>query len=52
VGEVEDSVKWRAFEKNFAEVRAGFADQTDDEIEAVVEAAVTATRRARSPGAT
>ncbi len=36
------------FDQNLAEARAGFADLTNDEIEGLIEEAVTATRAAHA----
>ena len=44
---IEDAVKWRVLDQTMAEARAGFADLPPDDVEALVDEAVTAVRRAR-----
>lgn len=43
---IEESVKRRVFEENMADARADFSDLSDAEIQALVDEAVTETRRA------
>ena len=44
---IEDAVKWRVLDQTMAEARAGFADLPPDDVEALVDEAVTAVRRTR-----
>ncbi len=43
---IEDAVKWRVFDQTLAETRSKFADMPPDELEALIDEAVTATRNA------
>jgi hypothetical protein len=43
---IEDAVKWRVLDQTMAEARGKFADVTPAALEALLEEAVTATRRA------
>ena len=45
---IEDAVKWRVLDQTMAEARAGFADLPPDAVEALVDEAVTAVRKART----
>ena len=47
---IEEAVKWRVFNQTLAEVRSKFADLPSDELEALVEEAVAATRASRPSG--
>lgn len=44
---IEDAVKWRVLDQTLAEARAGFADLSSDEIEALADEAVASVRQAR-----
>ena len=44
---IEDAVKWRVLDQTMAEARAGFADLPPDDVEALVDEAMTAVRRNR-----
>ena len=47
---IEDAVRWRMFNATRREVQEAFADLSAEEVEALVDEALTATRRrARSP---
>jgi Ribbon-helix-helix domain len=48
---IEDAVRWRVFDQTLAEVRGKFADIPPDQLEALLEEAVTATRQADKPKA-
>ena len=48
---VEEAVRWRVFEQTLAEARTGFADLSAEEVEALAEEAVAATRHAKATGA-
>ena len=43
---IEDAVKWRVLDQTLAEAREKFADLSPDALEALMDEAVTATRRA------
>ena len=43
---IEDAVKWRVLDQTLAEARGHFAEMPTDELEALIEEAVTATRQA------
>jgi hypothetical protein len=43
---IEDAVKWRVFDQTLAETRSKFADMPVEELEALIDEAVTATRKA------
>lgn len=45
---VEDAVRWRLFDQSLAEARAGFADLSPDQMDALIDEAVTEVRRART----
>jgi hypothetical protein len=47
---IEEAVKWRVLEQTTAEARAGFADLSAEAVEALVDEAVTETRRSRRAG--
>jgi len=42
---IEDAVKWRVLDQTLAEVRAKFADVPTQELQSIIEEAVTAARR-------
>lgn len=42
---IEDAVKWRVLDQTLSEVRGNFADMSSEEIDALVDAAVTSARR-------
>jgi hypothetical protein len=42
---IEDAVKWRVFDQTLAEARAGFSDMPADELAALIDEAVEATRK-------
>ena len=44
-------MKWRVFDQTVAEARSKFADMPPDELEALIEEAVIATRKAGTPKA-
>lgn len=44
---IEEAVKWRVLEQTVAEARAGFADLPPDDLQALLDAAVDASRRPR-----
>jgi hypothetical protein len=46
---IEEAVKWRVLDQTMAEARGKFADMPSEEVEAVVDEAVTAARKARAP---
>ncbi len=41
---IEDAVKWRVFDQTLADVRSKFADLPPDELEALIDEAVSAAR--------
>ncbi len=43
---IEDAVKWRVFDQTLAEARSKFADLPSAELEALIDEAVAATRKA------
>lgn len=43
---IEESVRWRVFEENLADARAGFEGMTAEAIQALIDEAVTETRKA------
>ena len=43
---IEEAVKWRVLDQTMAEARGKFADLPPDELEALIDEAVTATRNA------
>jgi hypothetical protein len=43
---IEDAVKWRVFDQTLAEARSKFADLPPAELEALIDEAVAATRKA------
>lgn len=48
---IEDAVKWRVLDQTMAEARSQFAGLPPDEVEAMVDEAVTAVRQTRKPRA-
>lgn len=48
---IEEAVKWRVLDQTMAEARSKFADLPPAELEAMVEEAVAAARRAPAPKA-
>ncbi len=48
---IEDAVKWRVLDQTVADARGKFADLPPDEVEAMVDEAVTSVRQARRPRA-
>jgi hypothetical protein len=46
---IEDAVKWRVFDQTLAEVRGKFADIPADELESLIDEAVSASRKANPP---
>ncbi len=48
---IEEAVKWRVYDQTLAEARGKFADLSPEELEAVIDEAVTAAREANSPKA-
>lgn len=48
---IEEAVKWRVFDQTLAEVRDKFADMRPEELEAVIDEAVAAARKAGIPKA-
>ena len=48
---IEEAVKWRVLDQTMAEARSKFADMPPEEVEAIVDEAVAAMRRASSPKA-
>ncbi len=48
---IEDAVKWRVFDQTLAEVREGFSDMDPDALDALIDEAVTETRRAKKAAA-
>ncbi len=48
---IEEAVKWRVLEQTMAEVRSKFADLPPEELDALLDEAVTATRQASTPKA-
>lgn len=46
---IEEAVKWRVLDQTIAEVRAKFADVPADELESLIDEAVSATRQSRAP---
>ena len=47
---IEEAVRWRVLEQGVAEARRGFADLPPEEVEALIEEAVAATRRSKAAG--
>ena len=47
---IEEAVRWRVFEQSVAEARSGFIGLPSEEVEALAEEAVAATRRAKAVG--
>ncbi|HQT89816.1 MULTISPECIES: ribbon-helix-helix domain-containing protein [Acidiphilium] len=43
---IEEAVKWRVLDQTMADVRGRFADMPADELEAMIDEAVSATRQA------
>jgi hypothetical protein len=48
---IEEAVKWRVLDQTMAEARGKFADLPPDDLDALIDEAVTATRQASSPKA-
>jgi len=48
---IEEAVKWRVFDQTLAEARSKFADMPPEELEALIDEAVAATRAANPPKA-
>ena len=48
---IEEAVRWRVFEQTLAEARSKFADLPPDELERVLEEAVTTARETKAPKA-
>jgi hypothetical protein len=46
---IEEAVKWRVLDQTIEEVRTKFDDLPPDELEALIDEAVTATRQSRAP---
>ncbi len=46
---IEDAVKWRVLDQTVAEVRSKFADLAPNELEAMIDEAVTTVRQAPTP---
>lgn len=46
---IEQAVKWRVFDQTMAEARTKFADIPPDELEAAIDDAVAAARKAHPP---
>ena len=44
---IEDAVRWRVLDQTVTEVRAGFADLPPDELQAMIDEAVEASRPSR-----
>ena len=44
---IEDAVRWRVLDQTVAEARAAFADLPPDELQAMIDEAVTTVRQAR-----
>ncbi len=45
---IEDAVKWRVLDQTMAEARGKFADLASDELELLIEEAITTTRGANA----
>lgn len=48
---IEEAVKWRVLDQTIAEARAKFDDVPAADLEAMIDEAVSATRRSRAPAA-
>jgi hypothetical protein len=48
---IEEAVKWRVLDQTMAEARSKFADMPPEEVEAMIDEAVAATRQASNPKA-
>ncbi len=48
---IEDAVKWRVLDQTMAEARSKFADLAPNELEAMIDEAVTTVRQVRTPPA-
>jgi Ribbon-helix-helix domain len=46
---IEEAVKWRVLDQTIAEARSKFADVPPDELERIIDQAVTAARRSPTP---
>lgn len=42
---IEDAVRWRVFDQTIADARTGFSELSGDDIDALVDEAVAATRK-------
>lgn len=42
---IEDAVKWRVLDQTVAQTRQGFADLAPDDLEALIDEAITASRQ-------
>lgn len=45
---IEEAVKWRVLDQTMADVRGRFADMPTDELEVMIDEAVTATRQSHA----
>jgi hypothetical protein len=45
---IEEAVKWRVLDQTMADVRGQFADMSSDDLEAMIDEAVTATRHSHA----
>jgi hypothetical protein len=45
---IEEAVKWRVFDQTLADVREGFADMAPEALEAMIDEAVAAARKAKA----
>ena len=48
---IEEAVKWRVLDQTLTEARGKFADMPPEQLEAMIDEAVTATRQANNPKA-
>ncbi len=48
---IEEAVKWRVLDQTMAEARGKFADLPPEELDSLIDEAVTATRQAHTPQA-
>jgi hypothetical protein len=48
---IEDAVKWRVLDQTMSETRSKFSDLPSDELDALLQEAVTASQKATSGGA-
>jgi hypothetical protein len=49
---IEDAVRWRVLDRTLSEARSKFADMPPDEVDALLEEAVSETRKVARPKAT